>query len=130
MTVTRTATAKKFLAKELEKLAADERSIVERFINRGRVARNVAEEFEEHLSFGQRIADSAERHGVDKTLGYLPVHPAEPRALVSSRLRRAYHNDEPEPSVRKRPDADKERLRNRYEGRVGNHAASREVQRP
>ena len=57
MTVTRTATAKKFLAKELEKLAADERSIVERFINRGRVARNVAEEFEEHLSFGQRIAD-------------------------------------------------------------------------
>src|SRR5258707_347754 len=57
MTVTRTATAKKFLAKELEKLTADERSIVERFINRGRVARNVAEEFEEHLSFGQRIAD-------------------------------------------------------------------------
>jgi uncharacterized membrane protein len=57
MTVTRTATARKFLAKELDKLAEDERNIVERFINRGRVARNVAEEFEEHLSFGQRIAD-------------------------------------------------------------------------
>jgi uncharacterized membrane protein len=57
MTVTRTATAKKFLAKELEKLSADERGIVERFINRGRVARNVAEEFEDHLSLGQRIAD-------------------------------------------------------------------------
>lgn len=57
MTVTRTATAKKFLAKELEKLSEDERSIVERFINRGRVARNVAEEFEDHLSLGQRIAD-------------------------------------------------------------------------
>lgn len=57
MTVTRTATAKKFLAKELEKLSADERSIVERFINRGRVARNVAQEFEEHLTLGQRIAD-------------------------------------------------------------------------
>ena len=57
MTVTRTATAKKFLAKELEKLDADERSIVERFINRGRVARNVAEEFEDHLSLGQRVAD-------------------------------------------------------------------------
>src|SRR5437588_4180117 len=57
MTVTRTATARKFLAKELDKLAEDERNIVERFINRGRVARNVADEFEEHLSFGQRIAD-------------------------------------------------------------------------
>ena len=57
MTVTRTATARKFLAKELDKLAEDERNIVERFINRGRVARNVAEEFEEHLSFGQRVAD-------------------------------------------------------------------------
>jgi uncharacterized membrane protein len=57
MTVTRTATAKKFLAKELDKLSADERSIVERFINRGRVARNVAQEFEEHLTLGQRIAD-------------------------------------------------------------------------
>lgn len=57
MTVTRTATAKKFLAKELDKLTADERSIVERFIKRGRVARNVAQEFEERLSLGQRIAD-------------------------------------------------------------------------
>jgi uncharacterized membrane protein len=57
MTVTRTATAKKFLAKELEKLSEDERSIVERFIHRGRVARNVAQEFEEHLTLGQRIAD-------------------------------------------------------------------------
>jgi uncharacterized membrane protein len=57
MTVTRTATAKKFLAKELEKLTVDERTIVEKFIKRGRVARNVAQEFEEHLTVGQRIAD-------------------------------------------------------------------------
>jgi len=57
MPVTRAQTARKFLAKELEKLAADERQIVERFIRRGRVARNVAQEFEEHLSFGQRVAD-------------------------------------------------------------------------
>ena len=57
MPVTRTETAKKFLAKELEKLTDDERGIVERFIQRGRVARNVAREFEEHLSFGQRVAD-------------------------------------------------------------------------
>jgi uncharacterized membrane protein len=57
MPVTRTATARKYLEKELEKLSEDERVIVERFINRGRTARNVAQEFEEHLSLGQRIAD-------------------------------------------------------------------------
>jgi uncharacterized membrane protein len=57
MPVTRAATARKFLAREIEKLEADERQIVERFIQRGRVARNVAQEFEEHLTFGQRIAD-------------------------------------------------------------------------
>jgi uncharacterized membrane protein len=57
MPVTRTETARKYLAKELEKLSVDEREIVERFINRGRTARNVAQEFEEHLTLGQRIAD-------------------------------------------------------------------------
>src|SRR5262245_14622227 len=58
MPVTRTETARKFLAKELEKLSEQERAIVQRFISRGRVARNVAEEFEEHLGLGQRVADS------------------------------------------------------------------------
>ena len=57
MPVTRTDTARKFLAKELEKLAEHEREIVQRFIDRGRTARNVAQEFEEHLTPGQRIAD-------------------------------------------------------------------------
>jgi len=57
MPVTRRETARKFLARELEKLNQDEREIVERFITKGRVARNVAKEFEEHLSFGQRVAD-------------------------------------------------------------------------
>ena len=57
MPVTRAETAKKFLAREIEKLEADERQIVERFIQRGRVARNVAQEFEEHLTVGQHIAD-------------------------------------------------------------------------
>ncbi len=57
MAVNRTETAKRFLAKELEKLSEQERQIVERFINRGRVARNVAREFEEALTFGQRLAD-------------------------------------------------------------------------
>jgi len=57
MPVTRKDTARKFLAKELEKLSEQERDIVERFINRGRVARNVAREFDEHLTLGQRISD-------------------------------------------------------------------------
>lgn len=57
MTVNRAETAKRFLAKEMEKLSEQERQVVERFINRGQVARNVAHEFEEKLTFGQRIAD-------------------------------------------------------------------------
>ena len=57
MTVNRTETARKFLAKEMEKLSEHERQVVERFINRGLVARNVAHEFEEQMTFGQRLAD-------------------------------------------------------------------------
>lgn len=57
MAENRTETAKKFLAKELEKLSEHERHVVERFINRGQVARNVAHEFEDKLTFGQRVAD-------------------------------------------------------------------------
>lgn len=57
MTENRTETAKRFLAKELEKLSEHARHFVERFINRGQVARNVAHEFEEKLTLGQRVAD-------------------------------------------------------------------------
>ena len=57
MTENRTKTAKMFLAKEIEKLSEQERQVVERFINRGRIARNIAHEFEEQLTFGQRLAD-------------------------------------------------------------------------
>jgi len=67
MPVTRTDTARKFLAKELEKLSEHERDIVQRFIDRGRIARNVAREFEENLSFGQRVADR-----VAETMGSWP----------------------------------------------------------
>ena len=57
MTVNRTETARKFLNKELEKLSEHEREIVKQFITRGRVARNVAHEFEARMSVGQRLAD-------------------------------------------------------------------------
>ena len=58
MTENRTETAKTLLAKEIEKLSEQERQVVERFIHRGRIARNVAREFEERLTFGQRLASS------------------------------------------------------------------------
>lgn len=45
------------LAKEIEKLDEQEREIVERFIKKDRVARHVAHEFEEGLTFGRRLAD-------------------------------------------------------------------------
>lgn len=57
MTVNRTQTARKFLAKEMGSLSEHERKVVERFISRELVARNVAHEFEERLTFGQQIAD-------------------------------------------------------------------------
>ena len=57
MPMTRTEAARKYLAKEIEKLSEQEREVINRFIHRGRVARNVAAEFEEHLTIGQRIAD-------------------------------------------------------------------------
>jgi len=57
MAANRTETAKRFLAKELEKLSEQERQVVEQFIHRGKVARNIAHEFEEKLTFGQRLAD-------------------------------------------------------------------------
>ena len=61
MTENRTETAKTILAKELEKLSEQERQIVERFIHRGRIARNLAREFEEQLTFGQRQIEMLER---------------------------------------------------------------------
>lgn len=55
--VNRQATAQKLLQMELEKLPVDERLIVERFISRGRIARNVMREFDAQLTFGERLAD-------------------------------------------------------------------------
>ena len=57
MTVSRVETAKKFLARELERLNEQEREIVNRFINRKGVARNVEREFAQQLSLGERVAD-------------------------------------------------------------------------
>jgi uncharacterized membrane protein len=57
MTVSRVDTARKFLARELERLNEQEREIVHRFINRKGVARNVEREFAERRSLGERVSD-------------------------------------------------------------------------
>lgn len=57
MVVKRTETARKVLAQELAHLSVEDRQIVERFIHRGLIARNVSHEFEAQLSTGERLAD-------------------------------------------------------------------------
>lgn len=55
--VDRTTTARALLQVEIEKLPPEERRIVERFVSRQRVARNVLREFDDHRTLGERIAD-------------------------------------------------------------------------
>ena len=50
-------TAHKLLRAEIEKLPADERAVIERFIARRSVSRNMVREFEASLSFGERLSD-------------------------------------------------------------------------
>jgi len=53
----RRATARTLMATELEKLPPEEREIVERFIHRKHMARNVLQEFDRGLSLGERLSD-------------------------------------------------------------------------
>lgn len=55
--VDRRKTAQRLLHKELEQLPPDERRVVERFIARGSIARNVIREFHETRTLGERVAD-------------------------------------------------------------------------
>jgi uncharacterized membrane protein len=61
--VDRRNTARLLLTTELDKLPADEREIVERFINRKHIARNVLHEFDKSMSFGERLADKVAEVG-------------------------------------------------------------------
>ena len=61
--INRRETARKLLQNEIEKLPPSEREVVERFIHRRHVARNVIREFEEQLTFGERIADRVAEFG-------------------------------------------------------------------
>ncbi|HRO63895.1 DUF1003 domain-containing protein [Thermomonas sp.] len=55
--VDRRKTAQRLLHKELDQLPPDERRVVERFIARGSIARNVIREFHETRTLGERVAD-------------------------------------------------------------------------
>lgn len=55
--IDRRATALKFLQAELDKSPPSERAVIERFIARRGVARNIVREFESGLTFGDRLAD-------------------------------------------------------------------------
>ncbi|MDX2040671.1 MAG: DUF1003 domain-containing protein [Acidobacteriota bacterium] len=61
--INRQETARKLLRIELEKLPLKEREIVERFINRRHIARDVISEFDEQLTFGERVADRVAEFG-------------------------------------------------------------------
>ncbi len=61
--INRQETARKLLKIELEKLPPKEREIVERFINRRHIARDVSREFDEQLTFGERVADRVAEFG-------------------------------------------------------------------
>ncbi|MEK7832992.1 MAG: DUF1003 domain-containing protein [Acidobacteriota bacterium] len=56
-------TARKLLKIEIEKLPPKEREIVEHFINRRHIARNVIREFDEQLTLGEHIADKVASFG-------------------------------------------------------------------
>jgi uncharacterized membrane protein len=53
----RLATARALLQSEIEKLPDDERAIVERFVQRRQVSRNIVRDYDQSSSLGERIAD-------------------------------------------------------------------------
>ena len=55
--------ARRLLQSEVEKLPAEEREIVERFIANRRVSRNIVQEYERSASLGERIADKVAEVG-------------------------------------------------------------------
>ena len=61
--VDRRETARRLLQSELEKLPADEREIVERFIANRRVSRNIVQEYDRSAGLGERIADKVAEVG-------------------------------------------------------------------
>ncbi|HQR31337.1 MAG TPA: DUF1003 domain-containing protein [Blastocatellia bacterium] len=69
--INRPETARKLLQIEIDKLPPKEREIVERFINHRHISRDVISEFDEQLTFGQRVADHVASFGGSWTFIFL-----------------------------------------------------------
>ncbi len=61
--IDRRQTARQLLQTEVDKLPAAEREVVERFIAKRGVARNIVQEFDRSLSLGERVADKVAEVG-------------------------------------------------------------------
>lgn len=61
--INRAETARKLLQTEIDKLPPEERDIVNRFIEGHRAPRDVMREFDEQLTFGERLADRVAAFG-------------------------------------------------------------------
>ena len=55
--------AEMFLKREWENLTRRERKVIESFINRGQVSRNINKVFEDERTFGERTADNVAKFG-------------------------------------------------------------------
>ena len=61
--IDRRATARQLLDAELDRLPPEERAVVERFIHRRRVSRNVDREYASRRTLGERVADKVAQVG-------------------------------------------------------------------
>ena len=123
-------------------LTEAEHRVLDALVRRAPTARNVNEVVAEHFTPGQRLADAVtDRLGswpfiviqslvlvawlVVNSVAWrqhwdpVPVHPAQPGALLSGRLQRADHHDESEPANGERPPTGGGRLRGQPAGRAG-----------
>ena len=127
-----------------------ERSVIESLADHETLAPDIEEQFQQKLSFGERLADRIADFGGSWTfillfgglilvwvlvntcsccaaVRSLPVHPAQPGAVLPRRGAGAGHHDEPEPPGGERPAALGERLPGQPQGRARDPPPAREA---
>ncbi len=55
--------SEKFFKRNIDELGGQEKEILERVLRRGRISRDTNDDFDKHLTFGQRIADKVASFG-------------------------------------------------------------------
>ncbi len=63
--------AKRFLAREWEKLSARERKVIESLINGSHVSRNINRDIDDDRTFGERAADAIAKFGGSWTFMFI-----------------------------------------------------------